>query len=106
MHDSALFDVCTSTDFHAGQLTAEVNELRGRNRALAEDLIHLTKSANGLDTQAPPGDATAAAAGGRATAGAAATSGPPSVGGAGDVESRVAAQLRASRAEMEVGTLR
>lgn len=63
----------------------EMEQLQGRNRALAEDLIRLTSSSSG------------AVGGGAKT---------PPTGGGGDLEARVAAQLRASRAEMEAGTLR
>jgi hypothetical protein len=60
----------------------EVEELRSRNRALAQDLVQATSS-------------TAASAGGSKT--------PPA---GSELEARVQAQLRASRAEMEVGALR
>lgn len=60
----------------------EVEELRNRNRALAQDLVQATSS-------------TATNAGGSKT--------PPA---GSELEARVQAQLRASRAEMEVGALR
>eukprot|EP00883_Tetradesmus_obliquus_P004902 jgi/Sobl393_1/1529/SZX64882.1 len=85
------------------QLQGSCAELQSRNRALAEDLIRLSQSK-------PQQLAAAEAA---AEGSAAAGSGPRSHGaangvlggGSGDAESRVAAQLRASRAEMEAGAM-
>jgi hypothetical protein len=94
------------------QLQGSCAELQSRNRALAEDLIRLSQSK-------PQQLAAAEAADAAAADGAAAANGPrvPAAngvvgGGSGpmssgaDAESRVAAQLRASRAEMEAGAMR
>jgi len=60
------------------RLQAEVEDLRSRNRAMAEDLVRASSQ-------------TAASA---------------AAGGSADAEARAVMQLRATRAEMEVGTLR
>jgi hypothetical protein len=92
------------------QLQGSCAELQSRNRALAEDLIRLSQS--------KPQHIAAAEAADAAADGAAAANGPrvPAANGVlgggsgpksgGDAESRVAAQLRASRAEMEAGAMR
>lgn len=80
------------------QLQGQVEELRSRNRSLAEDLIRVSQSKPGL----------AGAAGGPAA------NGGPTANGVhegqeqsqAEVDARVVAQLRASRAEMEAGALR
>jgi hypothetical protein len=77
------------------QLQGQVDELRSRNRSLAEDLIRVSQSKPGL--------------GGGPTA-----NGGPLANGVhdgpeaaqADADARVAAQLRASRAEMEAGALK
>jgi hypothetical protein len=77
------------------QLQGQVEELRSRNRSLAEDLIRVSQSKPGL--------------GGGPTA-----NGGPLANGVhegpeaaqADADARVAAQLRASRAEMETGALK
>lgn len=78
------------------QLQGQVEELRSRNRSLAEDLIRVSQSKPGL------------AGGHLANGGAVANGvqeGTPEAAQA-EVDARVAAQLRASRAEMEAGALK
>ncbi|KAF6263900.1 hypothetical protein COO60DRAFT_308594 [Scenedesmus sp. NREL 46B-D3] len=93
------------------QLQGSCAELQSRNRALAEDLIRLSQS---KPQQLAAAEAADAAADGAAAANG---SGVPAANGvlgggsgpkssAADAESRVAAQLRASRAEMEAGAMR
>lgn len=74
------------------QLQGQVEELRSRNRSLAEDLIRVSQSKPGL---------AGAANGGPMANGN--HEGPESQA---EVDARVAAQLRASRAEMEAGALK
>lgn len=80
------------------QLQGQVEELRSRNRSLAEDLIRVSQSKPGLT----------------GAAGGPAANGGPTANGVhegqersqAEVDARVVAQLRASRAEMEAGALR
>jgi hypothetical protein len=74
------------------QLQGQVEELRSRNRSLAEDLIRVSQS--------KPGLAGATANGGPLA------NGTHEGGPEADADARVAAQLRASRAEMEAGALK
>jgi hypothetical protein len=75
------------------QLQGQVEELRSRNRSLAEDLIRVAQSKPAL---------TATANGGPVANGV--HEGPGAA--QADADARVAAQLRASRAEMEAGALK
>ncbi|KAF8066204.1 ycf42 [Scenedesmus sp. PABB004] len=101
------------------QLQGSAAELQSRNRALAEDLIRLSQSKPHIT--AAGGDGSGGGGGGPAANGHGPAAGPrppePGAGGGGgsgplsgsglaDAESRVATQLRASRAEMEAGAMR
>ncbi|GIM09354.1 hypothetical protein Vretimale_13185 [Volvox reticuliferus] len=116
-----------------GRLAREVDELRGRNRALAEDLFRLSQGLGSAPAAPPPFGAcvgpsqphshatphSVAAAPGSLQGphpgvqthshphhpGAVAMS-PPGVTSAADVEARVALELRAGRAEQELAVLR
>eukprot|EP00879_Flechtneria_rotunda_P006957 GHRR01007304.1.p1 GENE.GHRR01007304.1~~GHRR01007304.1.p1 ORF type:complete len:372 (+),score=191.32 GHRR01007304.1:364-1479(+) len=106
------------------QLQSTCEELRFCNRSLAEDLIRLSSSksrsneaagaqklpngtsvANGA-TAANGSPLPAAAANGSRGLQGGMGSGPASTSGLMDMDDRMAAQLRASRAEMEAGALR
>jgi hypothetical protein len=95
------------------QLQGSCAELQSRNRALAEDLIRLSQSkpqqiaaAEAADAAADSAAAAAAANGPRVPAANGVLGGGSGPKSSGDAESRVAAQLRASRAEMEAGAMR
>ncbi len=78
------------------RLHQEVAELQQRNRALAQDLMRVSSSSASSTS-------TAGAPGGPQQQGQQRQQGG---GGSADADARMAAQLRASRAEMEVGTLK
>ena len=75
----------------------DLETLRGRNRALTQDLLRQPAAA---------GSGSGAGGAGAGAGGAAGVTGALSSSSAADVEARVAAELRANRAEMEAGALR
>jgi FtsZ-binding cell division protein ZapB len=75
------------------QLQGQVEELRSRNRSLAEDLIRVAQSKPALAATANGGPMANGVHEGPEAAQA-------------EADARVAAQLRASRAEMEAGALK
>ncbi|KAG2445332.1 hypothetical protein HYH02_008798 [Chlamydomonas schloesseri] len=98
-----------------GRLAREVDELRGRNRALAEDLFRMSQNQGALPPaagSAAPGQHGHGGPGGAGPhsgpglGGAAPGPVPGAAGSAADVEARVALELRASRAEQELAALR
>ncbi|GIL59792.1 hypothetical protein Vafri_14513, partial [Volvox africanus] len=118
---------------HLGRIAREVDELRGRNRALAEDLFRLSQGLGSAPAAPPPfgisvgpshphphaaAHSVAAAPGSLQSphpgvqahsynhhSGAVAMSQPVATSAA-DVEARVALELRAGRAEQELAMLR
>ncbi|KAG2502027.1 hypothetical protein HYH03_000521 [Edaphochlamys debaryana] len=94
-----------------GRAARELDELRGRNRALAEDLFRISQQGHGV---APP-SAAGSGPGMQGPAAGASAHGAPAAGSCGglglgasaaDVEARVGLELKASRAEQEAAGLR
>lgn len=88
------------------QLQTEANTLRARNHALAEDLFRVTSSQQAPGSRQGVGSPMPGAAmgGGNALGGAAMSASSASL--TADVESRVATEMRANRAETEAASLK